>query len=663
MPAPLTISASTATVDQLGSKEGYSWRAIKLASHLLGFDRSLLPDENAEHPQELGWIAPLCLTTAGGLMLIALAQVAAMHTHNSNAASGLYWTGITAIAFPISLRVAWHRVSRSERLALVIILGMALYGVKILHSPVNFTAFDEFLHWITAENIIEERHLFGPNSLLPISPLYPGLEILTTALSNLSGLSIFSSGVVVIGLGKAAFVGALFLTAESLSGSSRVAAFACVVFMSNANFSSVHSDFAYESLAFVLMTLAFLAALRLMNEDRHAWLHLLAGAAFAAALTVTHHVTSYFATVVLAALSVLKLMEGRAARQGVLLGLLAAIALIANVAWWRFTEGAGSGYLGPIFEDGLHEFVAFLASPGSGRTPFEGADGVRQPLWKVCIATASYLLTCIGLCTGFFRSLNLAGGAIRKSRLRIAITWRNSGLVLFTLLTIAYPFSILLRLTRTGWELGNRLGSFVSLGVCVVVAIAIAGLWQGRSSSPLRAIAVALALTIMLAGGVITGWGPAAIKNTYQVSADERSIESLGIGAAQWTRRWLGAGQRFATDRINQVLLASYGRQIPISRQEFNLNIPGVLFAKELSYEELNVIKEASVEYVMIDLRLTSALPVLGAYVDNAEEPEIHAMPPEPATLLKFNKIRGVSRPFDNGATIIYDVRSLHANF
>jgi hypothetical protein len=301
-----------------------------------------------------------------------------------------------------------------------------------------------------------------------------------------------------------------------------------------------------------------------------------------------------------------------------------------------------------------------------GRTPFQGEDGIVQPFWQRGPAIASLLFTCLGLATGFFRSLNLAGGRIELSGFHIRIAWKNSALILFTLLTVAFPLSVLLRLTRSGWEIGNRLGTFISLGVCIVVAIAIAGLWQGRSMSRIRAISIASILTIMILGGFMIGWGPSAINYPYKVSADSRSVESLGISAAEWTRQWLGTGQRFGADRINRNLLAVYGRQIPVtslSDQEGASEIPQVLFGKVFGSGEQENVRLAMIDYLMIDLRLTTALPALGVYFEFGEEPDIHAIPPEPTALLKFNAIKGISRPFDNGATIIYDMRSLNASY
>jgi hypothetical protein len=274
-------------------------------------------------------------------------------------------------------------------------------------------------------------------------------------------------------------------------------------------------------------------------------------------------------------------------------------------------------------------------------------------------------MLCLGLATGFFRSLALAGVKVarplRLRRLFANITWVNSRLVLFTLLTLGFPLSIVLRLTSSGWQVGNRLGTFVALGSAAVAAVAAVGLWQGASTNRLRAVAVTGALTLMLLSGVVLGWGPNPIPFHYKVGADAMSVEPLGINAAEWTREWLGAGNRFATDRINMVLLATYGRQIPVTSLQDHVDISYVIFARNFAPDQLEVVREGMVDYLMVDLRLTTALPGMGAYFEGGEDAEIHSRPPDTAALLKYDAISKVSRPFDNGVAVVYDVRSLYA--
>ena len=558
----------------------------------------------------------------------------------ADAAYDMLWIGIILIVFPISLRLSSLSASRSERLILVIMMGSAFYGMKILHSPVRFTGYDEFLHWVTALNIAERHRLFDENTLLPIGPHYPGLEIVTNALSGVSGFSIFTAGLMVVGLGRVALLGAVFLIAETVTKSARVAGLACATLMAGSTFPSFDAQYGYASLALVLFSLALLAALRIAEDCRDEVAYTIIGVLLAASVTVTHHVTSYFLTAILIGVAVLELARGRWGKSELCLISLAAGALAVNIVWGLFTGGTGA-YIGPIVEGGAIDFWSLLSFKGSGRTPFVSSDGDARPLWETLTGLGSTLLICLGLSAGFLRSLNLAGGRIFLSGFRLKVVWRNSGLVLLTLLTLGFPLSVLLRLTPLGWEIGYRLISYVFFGVCIVVAIAIAGLWRRP-----RPVMIATILTIMIAGGYATGVGPNFFDHPYRGSADSQSIESLGVQAAEWTKTWLGRGQVFAADRINQVLLAVYGRQIPLTGLKGRVRITDLVFSRTLGHEELMALRRGWVDYVMIDLRMTTALPRYGVYFENGEDAAVHATPPEPAALLKFNNLKGCQSSF-----------------
>jgi hypothetical protein len=58
-------------------------------------------------------------------------------------------------------------------------------------------------------------------------------------------------------------------------------------------------------------------------------------------------------------------------------------------------------------------------------------------------------------------------------------------------------------------------------------------------------------------------------------------------------------------------------------------------------------------------MRMTKAMPRMGIYFERGEADDIHAAPPDPAALLKFNRVPQVSRLFDNGYIMIYDVADL----
>ncbi|TIW02813.1 MAG: hypothetical protein E5V81_37380, partial [Mesorhizobium sp.] len=71
---------------------------------------------------------------------------------------------------PTSLRIAWPTTARGERLFLLFLLVEALFYCKKVYSPTSFRGYDEFLHWIAADDLITARRLFLPNPLFPIGP-------------------------------------------------------------------------------------------------------------------------------------------------------------------------------------------------------------------------------------------------------------------------------------------------------------------------------------------------------------------------------------------------------------------------------------------------------------------------------------------------------------
>ena len=84
---------------------------------------------------------------------------------------------------------------------------------------------------------------------------------MTGTLSKLSGLSVFTSGMMIIGLAKLTTVAVLFLLLETLTGSSRLR-LASFIYAGNPNFLFWDSQFAYESLAIPLALVAVYLLLR-----------------------------------------------------------------------------------------------------------------------------------------------------------------------------------------------------------------------------------------------------------------------------------------------------------------------------------------------------------------------------------------------------------------
>ena len=105
-----------------------------------------------------GWLPALSLTSALGLLLVAVADTL------SRSAAGqdelLFWAGLLLMIVPIAARLATGEPARRERIGLIILLGLGLYLAKVLHSPYGFTFSDELVHSYNVTRILETGALF-----------------------------------------------------------------------------------------------------------------------------------------------------------------------------------------------------------------------------------------------------------------------------------------------------------------------------------------------------------------------------------------------------------------------------------------------------------------------------------------------------------------------
>lgn len=611
-----------------------------------------------------GLIAVLSLTVAMALLLIVEGHGAGRRG-NEDMALLLFWSGVVLLVVPISFRISWPRVARGERFFLLFLLVEALFYYKAVHSPTSFVGHDEFLHWIAADDLMTARQLFLSNPLLQVGPSYLALEILTTAVADLSGLTIFAAGMLLLAILRGTFVVALFLFYERIAGSARMAAIGCLVYMGCSTFVLFEAMFSYESLGLVLCALIFAieaASKDLAGQQRLKVVGLIV--LLLAALAVTHHLSAAYAAIYLGAVAILEILRrGSSTRSDArFAAFTATVAIVLPVVWMEARGTHITNYLGPVIEEGVKNLLAKLHGLGRQSVAITSSSVPAQPFGMRAITLLAVLLTALGLATGFFRSLALAAPGSERTGWRaigdiLRRRWRDSRIVFLTVLAFGFPLSVAFRLSIGGWEIGNRMGTFAFFGVGLVVAVGIVHYWQHSLPEGWRRIAPALALSIIVLGGV-TSSSLDPIKGPYKVGADEQSIEPMGIETALWTKNWLGAGNRFTSDRINRLLLAGYGRQDVRVAVADGVDAGRVFRAEKLDSDEYWALAKGQIDFLLVDLRLSTALPVLGFYF---EPWELKSTRPLSATaLLKFDRVNGITRIYDNGFIVIYDVRGLH---
>ena len=607
-----------------------------------------------------GWLPALSLASAGGLLLVAIADT--LSRSGTGQYDWLLWAGLLMVIVPIAARLASNAPSRRERIGLVILLGLGLYLVKVLHSPYGFTFSDELVHSYNGTRILETGKLLNANPILQVTPLYPGLETVTAALASLSGLSVFGSGLVIVGIARLMAMLALFLLYEEVSGSARLAGIAALLYTMNANFLFWSAQFSYESLALPLaMWVLYVAARRaaLPKDAYHRGLTLTALFGITA-VVITHHLTSYFLAAFFGVWTIgLLLLRFKAARTTSALagntfaGVrapaepagLALFSTIASLVWLVGVASITIGYLAPVFSRAVASIIQIIGGEENTRVLFQSAGGYVAPVWERLAGIGSIVLMLLAMPFGLRQIWQ------RFRRHPIALMLTGAALGYFAMLG--------LRLSPAAWETGNRASEFLFIGLAFVLAFAVLEIWN-RQRAPWLGRAVILgSVAVIFMGGVIAGWTPTLrLSQPLQVNVGDTVIVPQGFAAASWMRTTLGPGNQVATDESNARLMLAYGGQFTLTGG--NPDIKDLLGMTDFPDWQVNLIRDQGIQYVAYDRRLISWSNMAGYYFDQTAAGVLPATALfDPAAYGKFDKPTDISRLFDSGNIVIYDVRAI----
>ena len=241
----------------------------------------------------MGRVPELALAMAAGAALIAIAFAGARYGRQW--ATHVYWLGqIVIYASPAAFLLLRKRVMAIEATAIAILMPVTTFLINQYYAPGQFRFLDEFEHVQTAQTILATHHLFHVNTILPQSPQYPGLEIITTNIVSVTHLSITTAGLIVAGIAHVIVGTALYFLILEICARPRVAALSVVLYATGSHYQFFDSYFIYETVAIPFLILSLLATVKMMKSVGPAvigW----GGVAVAsgAVAAVCHHVTSY----------------------------------------------------------------------------------------------------------------------------------------------------------------------------------------------------------------------------------------------------------------------------------------------------------------------------------------------------------------------------------
>ena len=567
--------------------------------------------------------------------VLAASAADALSRTGRNGGLPLFWLALALVMFPAAVRLTSNRPRVGERVSLVVLVGLGLYAIKVLRDPFEFTYGDELLHLPNLHAVLATGRLFGSNTILPISSRYPGLETAAALMVRVGGMSQYTAGILLVGVARTMMLLALYLFYERVSGSPRVAGIGALVYMATPTFLYFGAMFAYESLALPLATVALMALLRGARAGdlaaRRRWGALVV--ALAAAIIVTHHVTSYFLVLFLVSLCLVHVLlhERRTAPW-----VLTALVVLLAIAWLTLVAGRTVGYLSPVITRALNNVIATLSRETPTRTLFANQGGQEQTnLPERVVAVGGILALAVGVLAGVLLSW-------RRRRSRQPL------MTLLVICAILYMGTLPLRFVPAAWETASRAGEFLFLGVGVTVAIGTSWLLdRGGSGRLRRRVPVAVAITLVFASGVIAGWpGTELLSQPRRVVADGRTLDPPQVVEATWSGRMLGPHERLYAQAADARLFNNNAQQTAFEG-------PGPLNTPKLSSFVHNALRVNHVTLVATDRRSVSSDLLAGFFFDIGS----HAL--MPATGADKFDTRSADRIFDSGPLVIYGVRAL----
>jgi hypothetical protein len=582
----------------------------------------------------------LAFTAAVGVFLCAVAN--AMSRATESPSPLIYWAGVLVIALPIFYRLTGQDLSARDRLALVCLLGLSLYAVKLVRDAPIFTFSDEFIHAWNSNQISHHHHLFHASPVLEISRWYPGLEGATSALRGLTGLNAFAAGAIVVGAARLLMSSAMFVAFWRVSRSDRIAGIGAALFACNFNYLFWSAQYSYESLALPLLMLVILAVTELdlgPRAARTAW-RVLAGIAIAA-IVITHHITSYATAGILVAISAASSFRHRI-RNGANPWPLAALAVGLTILWLFVVASATVGYLSPVIGGAVKATIDTAAGEGPSRGLFQGTNSVIGP--TPVIARAISLLAVLILFAALPFGLRNVWRRYRAQPMA----------VIFAIASVAFFGALAMRLAPASWETGNRASEFLFIGLAFVVACVGLERWRPPSFPLLGRVLMVGAFAIVLTGGAISGWPwdmqlspPARAK-----AADGGgTISSPPLAMAEWAAEQVQGG-RFGAMTADSRLLLDPGEKTALT--DYAANIVEIIPATELQPWALPLLREDNIRYVVADQRLVAEDGIRGYFFETPGSPR--DTPLSPKVITKFEGLPGVAKIYDNGRIAVFDL-------
>jgi hypothetical protein len=540
-----------------------------------------------------------------GAFLVVLALHKAARTFTVGSYDLTFWAGMV-LAY---LTVAWRALYGPYTVRWLGVLGLFTVLPKFWMSRNGPIYFDESAHYALLRDVISSGHLFQYSPLLPIGTFYPGMESVAATIHWLTGMSAWDSALTLVAVVHSLLLVQMYYIARALSLPHRWAVVAGLVYAVNPSFLYEDVQFAYESVAILLMLTIlrlYADAMAVERSEGSTWrqglLTTLLIAVMSFGCVVTHHLTSLTGVgLLLAGALVFKPQDGFLDRRGswhrqFVRWTPALILGACFVLWVAFEAPKTVPYLFPHLSQPFSQIASLLklghSSGGGVRSLFSNS---RAPAFERVAAFAAPVLIALTLLVVVIRWL-------WKRRFESNFLWSF-------VLTAAYLVSLPLTLLSGGAAGAHRTWASTWAGVALLPA-AVMFLFELRQRKRWvkRAGMVmgTLALVVLLIGNVAAGTpmdyrypGP------YEFGSDTLSLTTEELTFDSWVEEHLGAGAHVVTDRYTALELTDHADAVT------PLPVTG-LPLEEFWYDKrppdpalMNTMDQQQDDYLAVDLRDT----------------------------------------------------------
>lgn len=384
----------------------------------------------------------------------------------------VFWIAYFLAVAPVVWLLLSSSTAASTRASLVVALGIWSLAPSLLRTGNSPLYFDEFSHFRMLQDLVRTGHPVSSYGLLQIGANFPGLELVSSALFHLSGLTLWISALLIAGVAHVALLAGVYVLVRDATRSSRSGAIAAVVYSLNPSWMFFDAQFSYETLALPIFVWVLVFAMRgIRSRDtgtptRPRAVQIGLAAVMTGGLVVTHSVTSLVCTGVLVGVAIFSTFQHRGILRSdvdtspLVAWLLAAWSVLLTT--WRFSDVGHPlfVYLGPAFHfsQQFHQLLSLLGI-GTSLPVHSAFANSSAPFFEVACA---YLMLPVIFIAFVWAVWGLLGARRTLSPLAFVAT------ILGALFFVSLPLASAAAYS----EAAHRSWAFSFLGIAIVLGVA-----------------------------------------------------------------------------------------------------------------------------------------------------------------------------------------------